>query len=60
MRGDDVDNDSGGLNSFFDQNGFESRILVKNLGSTFVYLGIFLFAINVYVITNFLGRKIKL
>jgi hypothetical protein len=26
------------LNSFFDENGFNSRSLIKNLGSTFIYL----------------------
>jgi hypothetical protein len=29
------------LNEFFDENGYSTLTLIKNLGSTFVYLGIF-------------------
>lgn len=32
------------INSFFDENGFESRALIKNLGSTFIYLFVLIIA----------------
>ena len=31
------------LNEFFDNNGFSTKSLIKNLGSTFIYLLIYLF-----------------
>jgi hypothetical protein len=31
------------LNLYFDENGFESKSLIKNLGSTFVYLVLYIF-----------------
>ncbi len=39
----DRDDTDAPLNSFFDQNGFSSKSLVKNLGSTFIYLAIYVF-----------------
>jgi hypothetical protein len=37
------------LNDFFDENGFSSKSLIKNLGSTFVYFSV-LFTILIIVI----------
>jgi hypothetical protein len=32
----------GGINSYFEENGFSSKFLIKNLGSSFVYLTIYI------------------
>lgn len=45
-----------GLNSFFEQNGFSSKVLVKNMGSSFVYLVIYLLSIILYLLLTPLGR----
>jgi hypothetical protein len=37
------------LNAFFDENGFTTRTLIKNLGSTFVYLGVLMFLLCVLI-----------
>jgi hypothetical protein len=34
--------DQDALNGFFDENGFQSKSLVKNLGSTFIYICLYL------------------
>jgi hypothetical protein len=38
------------LNVFFDENGFSTKTLVKNLGSTFIYLGILIVILFIILI----------
>lgn len=49
----------GGLNSFFDENGFQSKMLVKNFGSGFVFLTIYLFLIALYSLLAILSIKLQ-
>jgi hypothetical protein len=35
-------NENIALNPYFDENGFSTKIVIKNLGSTFVYLILFI------------------
>lgn len=49
MLGEKEDSDHA-LNEFFKINGFESMSLVRNLGSTFIYLCLYLFALLALVI----------
>ena len=44
------------LNLYFEENGFESTALIKNLGSTFVYLVVYLILLATIVVTSFLGK----
>ena len=37
-----VETDDSALNSFFDENGFQSKSLMKNIGSTIIYLAIYI------------------
>jgi hypothetical protein len=41
--------DQSGINSYFEQNGFGSKVLIINLGSSFVYLAIFAGIIVIYI-----------
>jgi hypothetical protein len=41
MTQNEAAKDQSGINSFFEQNGFGSKILIINLGSSFVYLAIY-------------------
>jgi hypothetical protein len=64
--------DQSGINSYFEQNGFGSKVLIINLGSSFVYLAIFSGIIVIYMklrviqlvfprvekLTSWLGKKI--
>lgn len=43
------------LNPFFEENGFQTRILIKNLGSTFIYLLIYVFALLILPFLNLLS-----
>ncbi len=45
------------LNDFFDENGFSSKTLIKNLGSTFVYLAIYLVAMLLILVFKILGKR---
>jgi hypothetical protein len=47
------------LNLFFDENGFESMALIKNLGSTFVYLVVYLILLATIAVTSFLGNYLQ-
>jgi hypothetical protein len=47
------------LNLFFDENGFESMALIKNLGSTFVYLVVYLILLDTIAVTSFLGNYLQ-
>ena len=36
-----MDQDDKGLNSYFEENGFNSKLLMKNIGSTFFFIIIY-------------------
>jgi hypothetical protein len=42
MNPNEAQKEQKGINSYFEQNGFASKILVINLGSSFVYLVIYM------------------
>lgn len=42
------------INYFFEENGFGTRILIKNLGSTFIYLIILVFLLILVPVLTFL------
>jgi hypothetical protein len=50
-----LDKDSG-INEFFEENGFESSILVMNLGSTLLYLVISIGVLMIYGGIHLLGK----
>jgi hypothetical protein len=41
------------LNDYFDNNGFSTKIALKNLGSTTIYLGIILYSLLLIPILNY-------
>lgn len=43
------------LNPFFDQSGFESKFIVKNLGSTFIYLVMLVATLFIFGIVKAIG-----
>ena len=45
------------INMFFDENGFQSKALIKNLGSTFVYLGLYLVLLCLLPLIKLMGRS---
>ena len=45
------------LNQFFDENGFHSKTLVKNLGSSFVYMNLLVFILFFIPVTKLLSRS---
>lgn len=47
------------LNPFFDENGFSTRTLIKNLGSTFVYLGLLLLILCVLIPLTYSLQKVS-
>ncbi len=48
------------LNIFFEENGFQSKALIKNLGSTFIYLVLYLLTIALLPLLAWLGRNIPM
>jgi hypothetical protein len=46
---------SGGLNDYFTDNGFSSKFIIKNLGSGFIYLIIYLVALVFYFIIKIIS-----
>jgi hypothetical protein len=44
------------LNPYFEENGFSTRILIKNLGSTFVYLIIYAFGLSLLPLLSWLSK----
>ena len=48
--------DSEPLNSLFDENGYKSKLLIKNLGSTFVFLAMYLGIWAITCILYVLGK----
>jgi len=57
---DEEDDDDKPLNIYFDENGFGSKLLIKNLGSTFVYLVLYTFFLAVLSILKLIGKFIPL
>ena len=49
---EDSNNQNEALNPYFEENGFSSKILIKNLGSTFVYLILYIVAVIFLFIIN--------
>jgi hypothetical protein len=47
-----------GLNGYFEENGYESKILVMNLGSTLIFLMIQLGLYAIYPIINLVSKAI--
>jgi hypothetical protein len=56
---DDVDEKTNSLNEIFSENGFETFFLIKNLGSTFLYLIIFLSLIILAILLKAISIKLK-
>jgi hypothetical protein len=48
----------GGFNLFFEENGFSSKLLIKNLGSSFVYMVFYFCMLIVYLLASWLSRVI--
>ena len=48
-----TDDDNTPLNDYFDNNGFSTKIALKNLGSTTIYLGIILYSLLLIPILNY-------
>ena len=44
------------LNPFFEENGFSTRILIKNLGSTFVYLVLYALALLLLLVLKWFSN----
>jgi hypothetical protein len=53
------DNEDEALNQYFDENGFSTKVLIKNLGSTFVYIVIYCLILLMIPILKILGGKIN-
>jgi hypothetical protein len=49
-----------GLNLCFEENGFSSKLLVSNLGSSFVYLLIYLLLCALSLSTSFLSKYLSM
>ena len=57
----DMDETDQPLNMYFDENGFESKALIKNLGSTFVYLVLyFILLVILLPLLLVIGRRFAL
>lgn len=56
LESSDSSNFDSPLNTYFDQNGFSSKALIKNLGSTFLYLiGVFASLLSIPIF-GYIGR----
>jgi hypothetical protein len=54
------DNTEEPLNIYFEENGFQSKALIKNLGSTFVYLGLYIILLCMLPLIKLLSRSLPL
>jgi len=52
---DKIDEDNEPLNSFFDENGYQSKILLKNIGSALVFLILYLAILIILVLLRLVG-----
>ena len=48
------------LNMYFEENGFQSKALIKNLGSTFVYLGLYIVLLFFLALIKLMSRSFTL
>ena len=48
------------LNMYFEENGFQSKALIKNLGSTFVYLGLYMVLLCFLPLVRLMSRYFTL
>ena len=48
-----------GISEFFEENGFDSKLVVMNLGSSFIFLFIKICIIAIFVVIHFLGKSIN-
>jgi hypothetical protein len=55
--GENEESDSA-LNQYFEENGFSTKVLIKNLGSTFVYMVIYILILLIIPILKILGRRV--
>lgn len=53
--GEHTSEEDSGINSYFDQNGFGSKVLIVNLGSSFVFLTIYLGLVSIHFILKPIG-----
>jgi hypothetical protein len=60
LREKNVQEEDSPLNEFFDINGFSSKSLVRNLGSTFIYLLVYILGYLVLIINRFFASKLTL
>ena len=47
----------GGLNRYFEENGFDTQILINNLGSTFVFLSVYCCMLAIYGLIKMIALK---
>ncbi len=45
------------MNPFFEENGFSTKVLIKNLGSTFVYLILYIFVLALIPLLKIFAKK---
>ena len=57
--GQEDEDDDKPLNIYFDENGFSSLSLIKNLGSTFVYLIVYCLLLGLIPIFSLLGKRFE-
>jgi hypothetical protein len=57
--GEDDEENNEALNQYFDENGFSTKVLIKNLGSTFVYMVIYCLILLMIPILRILGKRIS-
>ena len=50
-----IENDRG-INEYFEENGFESLILLMNLGSTLVFMFIIIGVLTIFVVIHVLSK----
>ncbi len=51
---------TGGINSFFEENGFATKTLIINLGSSFVYLAVYVAVCIIYFIISLFAKIFKM
>jgi hypothetical protein len=54
----DIENDRG-INEYFEENGFESKILLMNLGSTLVFMFIKIGILTIFAVIHLLSKFIS-
>jgi hypothetical protein len=57
-EGEENEESDSALNHYFEENGFSTKVLIKNLGSTFVYMLIYILILLIIPILKILGRRV--